>query len=145
MRISLNFNGLFSLYVQVKDYQNILKIKYWQLAFTSNKAYFQNKKRSETSLLASFSAWFLKKTLLTLYSINWQNLIIWLPLLFQKSDNVCIVMFVIQFLTSDILKFTLAFLSSCFSTWSKKSGEKFKYLKNENKFLDEIKSITHHF
>ena len=54
--------------------------------FYSIWSFFKNKKRSRSSLLASFSI-FLKKILLTLYSINWPNLIIWLPLLFYVSGN----------------------------------------------------------
>ena len=38
-------------------------------------------------------------------------------------------------MTSEILKLTLAFLSSHISTWLKKEGQKFKYLKNEKSFL----------
>ena len=46
---------------------------------------------------------------------------------------------------SEIVKLTLTFLSSCFPTWPKKSGQKFKNVNNENSFSDEIKSIFHHF
>ena len=40
------------------------------------------------------------------------------------------------------MKNTLAFLSSCFPTWPKKSGQKFKYLKNEKSILDIINKIS---
>ena len=43
------------------DYQNTLKLTCWLLAFTSNKVFLKNKKRSATSLSASFSGWFFKK------------------------------------------------------------------------------------
>ena len=56
-------DSLFLLYVQVEDYQNILKPKCWPLAFTSYKVFFTIKKRSGTSLPASFSAGFLKKNI----------------------------------------------------------------------------------
>ena len=42
-----------------------------------------------------------------------------------------------QFMTSCILKLTLAFLSSHFPTWPKKSGQTFKYLRTKS----EIKNI----
>ena len=42
--------NLFLLYLQVEIYQNLLKF-----AFTSNKAFLKNKKRSGISLLVSFS------------------------------------------------------------------------------------------
>ena len=49
------------LCVQVKDYQNILKLSCWPLGLTLYKAFSNIKKISGTSLPASFSAWFLKK------------------------------------------------------------------------------------
>ena len=39
------------------------------------------------------------------------------------------------------LKLNLTFLSHRFPRWPKNSEQKFKYLENENSFLDEIKSI----
>ena len=39
----------------------ILKLRYWPLVFTLYKAFLKTKKRSKTSLLSSFSTWFLKK------------------------------------------------------------------------------------
>ena len=48
---------------QVEDYRNILKLSFRPLAFTSNKAFKKNKKRSGTSLPALFSTWFLKKSI----------------------------------------------------------------------------------
>ena len=70
-------------YVQVKDYQNILKLRCWPLAFTSYKARFKEQ----------------------------QN-----EVLFNR-----------------------------FATRRKKSGLNLKYLKNEKRLLDEIKSIFRHF
>ena len=60
--------SLLLLYAQVKLYQNILKPSRWPLAalaFTLNKLKKKqkNKKRSGTSLPASFSAWFFKKNI----------------------------------------------------------------------------------
>ena len=45
---------------QVDDYQNLLKLSFRPLGFTSIKV-FLRKKRSRTSFLVSFCAWFLKK------------------------------------------------------------------------------------
>ena len=50
----------FLLCVQAEYYQNMLKLRYWPLAFTSYKALFRTK-RSGTTLPASFSTWFFKK------------------------------------------------------------------------------------
>ena len=46
---------------QVEVFWNTLKLSCRPLAFTSSKAFLKNKKRSGTSLPASFFAWFLKK------------------------------------------------------------------------------------
>ena len=54
---------MFLFLCQVEDYGNILKLSSRPLAFTSYKAFSKNKKRSGTSLPASFSAWFLKKNI----------------------------------------------------------------------------------
>ena len=46
---------------QVEDYRKILKLSCRPLTFTSHKAFLETKNRSGTSLLASVSAYFLKK------------------------------------------------------------------------------------
>ena len=51
----------FLMHVQVKIYQNILKMRCWTLAFTLNKAFLKKEKASGTSLSASFSVCVLKK------------------------------------------------------------------------------------
>ena len=56
---------------------------------------------------------------LTLCYINWPNFIVWLPLFQEMLDHMCIV--------------TICFPSR-FLTWSKKLGQKFKYVKNEKNF-----------
>ena len=53
--------SLHLLYVQMENYQNMLKLRYWPLASISYKAFSKNKKRFETSLRASFCTWFFKK------------------------------------------------------------------------------------
>ena len=59
--------SLFLLHAQVKStkstqvYQNILKRRCWPLLTTLYKAFLRNKKSSRTTLLVSFSAWFLEK------------------------------------------------------------------------------------
>ena len=50
-----------SIVCQVEEYRKSLKLNCWPFAFTSYMAFSKNKKRSCTSLSASFSAWFLKK------------------------------------------------------------------------------------
>ena len=55
--------NLLLLYVQGEGYQNILKLRWRPFAFTAYTAFPKNKRKSGTSLLASFSTWFLKKNI----------------------------------------------------------------------------------
>ena len=57
------FLWISNLSCQVEFYWNMLKLSCKPLAFTSYKAFYKNKKRSGTSLLASFSASFFKKNI----------------------------------------------------------------------------------
>ena len=41
-----------------------------------------------------------KKKLLKLYSVNWLNVIIWVPLLLEIWDNMCIVIIPLSLMTS---------------------------------------------
>ena len=67
---SLRFSTVY-LYCMLSwgRYQKILKLSSRPLAFTAYIAFLKNKKRSGTSLPASFSAWFLRKSisLITFY------------------------------------------------------------------------------
>ena len=105
-----------------------------KLAFSSYRFFLGNKRRSGSSLPFSFSAWFWRKILLMLCSINWPNFIVWLPLIFEILGNTCIATIFFRFMTSDILKLTSASWSRRFRTWTKNSWQKFKYLKNEKSF-----------
>ena len=61
----------------------------------------------------------------------------WLPLLHEILDNMCIA--IICFPVCDMnFELTLAFLPTCFPKRSKKSEQKFKYLKNEKSFYYEV-------
>ena len=82
---------LFLLYGQVDVYQNILKLRWWPLAFTLCKVFLKHKKRSRTSLPTSFLHGFWRKIFLTLYFRNWTNFIGWLPLHLEILGNMCIV------------------------------------------------------
>ena len=79
---------------------------------------------------------FWKKLFLTLYSINWKNFTVQLPLLFQISGNIFIV--TVSFPVSYVINFEIyvTFPIKLFPAWPKKSEQKFKYLK----YL-----IFHHF
>ena len=88
---------------------------------------------------------FSRKMFLMLYSINWPNFIVWLPLLLEILGNMCIT--IICSPGCDVIKFeiNLIFLIKLFCCLTEKSRHKFKYLKNEKSFWSEIKSSFHHF
>ena len=71
---------------------------------------------------------------LMLYSINWPNFIPWLPLLHKISINMCII--IVCYPVCDVTNFHIyfSFLIKPFSYMTKKSEQKFKYLKNEKSF-----------
>ena len=86
-----------------------------------------------------------RKMFLMLYSINWPNAIVWLPLLLEILDNMCIT--IVCYPGCDVIKFEInfIFLIKLFCYMTKKLRQKFKYLKNGKSFWGEIKSIFHHF
>ena len=59
---------------------------------------------------------------------------------FFKNVNMGVVMFVTEFVPSKFFKFT--FLTKSLSDMSKKSEQKFWYLKNKNSFKGEIKVFS---
>ena len=73
--------SLFLLHAQVGVYQNILKLKCCPLGFTLYKAFLKYKKRSGTSLPASFSVWFEEKYFTCYILLTDWYFIAWLPLL----------------------------------------------------------------
>ena len=77
---------------------------------------------------------FLRKIFFMLYSINRPSFIVWLPLLLEILDNIRIV--IICCPTWDVIYFeiNLSFLIGPFFYITKKSRQKFKYLKNEKSF-----------
>ena len=75
---------------------------------------------------------FSRKIFLMLYSINWRNFITWLYLLIEILVN----MFIANACYCDVTDFEidLIYLIKPFSFMTKKSRQKFKYLKNEKSF-----------
>ena len=84
---------------------------------------------------------FSRKTILMLYSVNWPSFIVWLPWLLEMLDNVCITIVCSPGCYFIKFEINLVFLIKLFCYMTKKSRQKFKYLKNENNFWDETKSI----
>ena len=87
---------------------------------------------------------FLRKFLI-LYSINWRNFVVWLPLLLEILDNMFIA--IVCFPGCDVKNFEInvIFLIKPFFSMNKKSKQKFKYLEIEKSFSGEIKSVFDHF
>ena len=67
---SKSFTRFIYIVFQVEDNQKWLKLNCWPLAFISYKTFLKNKKRHGTSLLASFSAWFLKKNIVIFHYLT---------------------------------------------------------------------------
>ena len=89
---------------------------------------------------------FSRKKFLILYSVNWPNFIVWLPVLLEILDNMCIA--ILCFPGWDVISVEtdFTFQVELFFYVTKKSREKFKHLENEKRFLGEINflhSATH--
>ena len=122
---------MFSLYVQVENYQYIFKLRCWPLVFTLCKAFLNNKKRSWISLTASFSTWFLKERISYALFIKWPSFIASLAFFLDILGNICIT--VICFPVCDVainFEINLSFFIKSFSYIFNKSGQKCQYLKN---------------
>ena len=81
-----------------------------------------------------FVYYFSIKIFLVLYSVNWPNFIVWLPLLLEILGNICIV--IICCPVCDVIKVEInhSFLTKPFFYMTKKSGQKCTYLKSEKNF-----------
>ena len=67
--------------------------KYWNKTadhLILPKSLLKKNKRSGTSILASFSAWFLKKNI-SIFIFSWPSSIVWIPLLCEILDNMFVV------------------------------------------------------
>ena len=110
MSISLDQQSKFyTVFLWRQDFQNLLKLADDHLVLPHMKLV------SLPIFLYDFS----RKMFLKLYSINWPNFIVWLPLLLQILGNMFIVNIIYQLMTS-----LMAFLSSHFPTWPKMLGQK---------------------
>ena len=90
---------------------------------------------------------FWRKIFPLLYSINWPNFIVWLPLVWEIWATCVLQLFVNQVVTSWILKLTLSFSSIIFPFFlhDQLPWQKLKYLENGKSIYHEIKNIFHHF
>ena len=134
---------MFLLYVQVKVSQNMLKLRWWSLAFPYIK--FSKEKGMELVPLPHFLHYFWIKIFLMLYFITWPNFIAWLSLLLEILDNICTAIMCCPVCGAIHFEIKFSFLIKPFFYITKNLGQKRKYLKNEKSFYLEIKNIFHHF
>ena len=110
------------IFCQVECCRNILKLSYSPLAFTSYKSCFYSYKSLGLKLvfLPHFLHGFWRKIFLLLYSINWSNFIVSLPLLRQILYSICFA--VVRLPGYDIINFeiNLIFLIKPFSLHDQK-------------------------
>ena len=149
------------LFVRWKQVVCSLLSKYFdspQLAYNKNKLYKTLNYWSRDMLNLNFSEKGLglistlhfvynvsTKMFLMLYSTNWSNFIVWMPLFLEIMDNICVV--IICQPGCDVIKFqiNIIFLIKLFCCMTKNSRQKLKHHENEKSFWSEIKSISHHF
>ena len=76
-----------------------------------------------------------RKMFFMLYSINWTNFIVWLPVLLKILGNMLIA--IVCFPDCDVMNFeiNIIFLSGPFFYMAKKWRQKFKYSENEKRFF----------
>ena len=100
--VAYNFKYFVFIVWKVVDYRHVLKRGCRPLALNSYKSFLKKTKTGqEVVSLPHFLNDFWRKIFILLYSINWPNFIIWLPLL-RKYWAICANM-------SSILKLTLPF------------------------------------
>ena len=71
------------------------------------------------------------------YSINWPNVIVWLPLFLEILSNICIA--IVCYQACDVINIEInpTLLVKPFFYITKTTRQKFKYLENEKSFLEK--------
>ena len=105
----------------------------WQAQFW----FFREGAGNSFSIVYHFS----RKMFLILYSINWPNLIVWLPLFLEISGNICIE--IVCFRNCDEInsEINLIILIRRFLYVTKNSTQIFKYLENKKSYQGQIKAF----
>ena len=124
---------------------SILKLRCCPFALTLYRSFYKSKKRSVTSLPASFFPLFFKKNISTLYFINWPNFIALYLLLLKILGNICIVIICCSVCDVINLKNNLSLLIKPFFYITIEPRQRCKYVQNGKSFWHEIKSIFHKF
>ena len=89
---SLRFYAVCFYFTPTKELLKYIENKLQTTCFHLILCFFKNKKRSGTSLSASFFTSCLRKNIPLFQSINWPGFIAWLPLLPEILGNMCIAM-----------------------------------------------------
>ena len=107
------------------------------------------RKGSENSFSTIFCVWFLRNMFLMLYSTNWPNFIVWMPLILDILGNMCfpivcfpgcgvyILILALSFKLPNLILFIKPFFCM-----TEKSRPKFKYLDKKKSFLTILKGIS---
>ena len=129
---SKSFTRFIYIVFQVEDNRKWLKLSCWPLPFISYKTLLKNKKRSGTSLLTLFSAWFLKKNIVRFHYLT---IFQWL-VAFTSWDIGRYVHCNCLLTRCNVMNFeiNLTFLNKPFFNMTKKLWQTFKYLENEKSF-----------
>ena len=88
---------------------------------------------------------FSRKMFLMLHFINWLNFTVWLPLLFEKSGNICTAIVCFPGCDDKNFEIDVIFLIKPFLYMTKTSRQILEYLENEKSFYGKNKSIFHRF
>ena len=109
-----------------------IKTKVQIVCFYLLQSWFKKKKRSGTSLPASFFTWFLRK-IIKLHSINGPNFVFWRPILLEVLKNMCILNN--RFSTDDVInsKINISFFMKLFFHMTKKVRTKIEGVKRDFK------------
>ena len=76
---------------------------------------------------------------LMIYSISWSNFSVWLLLLLELLENMCMIIVSLSGFVVINFEINIIFLIKPFSCMTKRSRQKFQCLQNKNNFQSEIK------
>ena len=126
---------LFLMDVEVRVYQNILKLRCYHLLLPYIQLIKKTKRGLGLDSLPHFLHDFWRKMFLMIYFANWLNFIAWLLLLLETLCNMCIFIICCA-VVCDAINFEInhSFVIKPFFCISKMSGQKCKNLKNKRRF-----------
>ena len=134
---SVKFYTVFVIVCQVEGYQNILRLNFRPLTFTSYKPFLRNKRRSRSSLRDLFFALFLKKNVIfeeKYYLVTLYYLTEFHSLGAFTLGNICIISACQPGCFAINVEINLVFLIKPFYLDDQKVRQKFKYFEKEKNF-----------